>query len=282
MVTDVTILPGTAWLRRLTQGLAWLVLTLALPPAALAGDVINGIKLRGELRCGVSEGIAGFSERDASGEWHGLDADFCRAVAAALFNDSRKVSFVPLKASSRFPALQSGRIDLLARNTSWTFVREAVFNVQFPAVLFFDGQGFMVAKASGITRAPDLNGATICVEKGTTHLFNLEEYADANGLSFTPLILDSSAEVGAARITEDCLPLLRDHGCGGGDVPKEFRQRFLFAQLPMHVAGCYHGGAGRFSVQAPRPRGEKDRQVGETPCTRGSAIPFALKRHMRR
>jgi general L-amino acid transport system substrate-binding protein len=181
-----------------------LVLTLTLPPAALAGDVINSIKARGELRCGVSEGIAGFSERDASGEWHGLDADFCRAVAAALFDDSRKVSFVPLKASSRFPALQSGRIDLLARNTSWTFLRESVFNVQFPAVLFFDGQGFMVARASGITRVPDLDGATICVEKGTTHLIHLQEYADANGLSLTPLIVDSSAQVGAAFFAGRC------------------------------------------------------------------------------
>ena len=162
---------------------------------AHAGDTLNGIKARGELRCGVSEGIAGFSEQDKSGRWIGLDADFCRAVAAAALGDAEKVEFVPLKASTRFPALQAGRIDLLVRNTTWTLAREASLNVQFPAILYFDGQGFMVPKVANITKVADLKGATVCVEKGTTHIDNLAGYSDMHGLSVTPLVIDSAAEV---------------------------------------------------------------------------------------
>jgi general L-amino acid transport system substrate-binding protein len=143
----------------------------------------------------VSEGIAGFSEKDAAGRWHGLDADFCRAVAAAVVGDGERVQFVPLKASTRFPALQARRIDLLARNTTWTFSREVALGLQFPAVLFYDGQGFMVPAGSGITRPADLNGATVCVEKGTTHERNLAFYFGSRGLAVTPLVIDSSREV---------------------------------------------------------------------------------------
>ena len=143
-----------------------LVLTLGLSPL-LAGEILEGVKSRGVLRCGVSEGIPGFSERDPGGRWRGLDADFCRAVAAAVVGDGEKVKFVPLSASERFPALQARKIDLLTRNTTWTLVREAVMGVQFTATLFYDGQTFMVPAASPIQRATDLDGATICVQKGT-------------------------------------------------------------------------------------------------------------------
>jgi general L-amino acid transport system substrate-binding protein len=185
----------------------WLLVTavaLSLLPSVHAGNVIAGIKARGALRCGVSEGIPGFSERAASGRWTGLDVDFCRAVAAAVFGDAEKTEFVPLKASARFPALQSGRIDLLTRNTSWTFVRETAFNVQFPAVLFFDGQGFMVPKAANIVSVADLKGATVCVEKGTTHIANLAEFVQERGLLLTPLVLDSTHEIGAAFFAGRC------------------------------------------------------------------------------
>ena len=180
------------------------LLALSLTTPAHAGDTLNGIKARGELRCGVSEGIAGFSEQDKSGRWMGLDADFCRAVAVAALGDAEKVEFVPLKASSRFPALQARRIDLLVRNTTWTLTREATLNVQFPAILYFDGQGFMVPKAASITKVADLKGATVCVEKGTTHIDNLAEYSDVHGLSVTPLIIDSAAEVAAAFFAGRC------------------------------------------------------------------------------
>lgn len=193
-----------ACVRQLATTLLVAVFTLSLIPSVQAGDVITGIKARGKLRCGVSEGIPGFSERDSNGRWRGFEVDFCRAVTAALFGDAEKVEFVPLRASTRFPALQAGRIDLLMRNTSWTFVRETAFNVQFPGVLFYDGQGFMVPRSANIATVDALQGATICVEKGTTHLANLLEYADAHTLSVTPLIVDSSSEVNAAFFAGRC------------------------------------------------------------------------------
>jgi general L-amino acid transport system substrate-binding protein len=152
----------------------------------------------------VSEGIAGFSEQDETGRWTGLEADFCRAVAVAALGDAAKVEFVPLKSSTRFPALKTGRIDLLVRNTTWTLAREATLDVQFPAILYFDGQGFMVPKAANIARVADLQGATVCVEKGTTHLDNLTEYAEVQGLSVVPLVIDSASELAAAFFGGRC------------------------------------------------------------------------------
>lgn len=189
--------------RRRVWAVAILLAGLPLTDAC-SGEILAGIKARGGLRCGVSEGIAGFSERDATGRWTGLDADFCRAVAAAVLNDAEKVEFVALKSSSRFPALQAGRIDLLVRSTTWTLTREASLNVQFPAILFYDGQGFMVPKVANIARLAELNGATVCVEKGTTHTDNLVEYAATHGLSLTPLVIDSAAEVAAAFFAGRC------------------------------------------------------------------------------
>jgi len=183
--------------------MAWMFIGIPLP-SAHANDLMAGIRHRGELRCGVSEGVPGFSTRDDAGRWTGFNVDFCHAVAAALFEDAGKVAFVPLKASARFPALQGGRIDLLLGNTTWTFVRETAYNVQFPAVLFYDGQAFMVPKSAGIADAGSLDGATICVEKGTTHLANLIEYADAQHLAINPLVIDSASEVSTAFFAGRC------------------------------------------------------------------------------
>ncbi|HOW74822.1 MAG TPA: amino acid ABC transporter substrate-binding protein [Candidatus Competibacteraceae bacterium] len=183
---------------------ALLVLTFLIPPAAEAGEVLDGVKSRGQLRCGVSEGIPGFSERDANGHWRGLDVDFCRAVAAAVLSDADKVEFVPLRASARFPALQSRKVDLLLNNTTWTLTREAVLKVQFPGILFYDGQGFMVPAAAGIATLADLDGATICVEKGTTHRRNLEVLFRANGWSVEPLVIDSATEAAQAFFAGRC------------------------------------------------------------------------------
>jgi len=189
---------------RLASCLLAALCLLAFRSGVYAGDVIDGIQSRDKLRCGVSEGIAGFSKPDANGRWLGLDADFCRAVAAAVLGDAGKAEFVPLKASARFPALQAGRIDLLVRNTSWTFVRETAFGVQFPAVLFYDGQGFLVPRSANIGHAAELKGATVCVEKGTTHLANLVEFAEAENLQLTPLVLDSAPAVAAALFESRC------------------------------------------------------------------------------
>ena len=193
----------SARLRRWLHGLA-VALVLGVAPFARAGEVLDAVKSRGVLRCGVSEGIPGFSAQDGAGRWQGLDADFCRAVAAAVLGDGERVQFVPLKASARFPALRGRRVDLLARNTSWTFTREVALGMQFPAVLYYDGQAFMVPAGSGIAKLADLGGATICVEKGTTHERNLSFYFSAHGLSVTPLVIDSSREVLAAFLAGRC------------------------------------------------------------------------------
>jgi len=179
-------------------------LALAVPSPAHAGQILDAVKSRGLLRCGVSEGIAGFSEKDAAGRWRGLDADFCRAVAAAVLGDGDRVEFVSLKSSTRFPALQARKIDLLVRNTTWTLTREAVLKVQFPAVLFYDGQGFLVPAGSGITAPAQLHGATVCVEKGTTHERNLQDYFGTRGLSVTPLVIDGVREVAEAFFAGRC------------------------------------------------------------------------------
>jgi general L-amino acid transport system substrate-binding protein len=184
--------------------LAWLA------PPATAGDTLTQIKSRGMVRCGVSEGIAGFSAKDASGRWTGLNVDFCRAVAAAALGNAEKVTFIPLKASERFPALQTGVIDLLLRNTTWTLSREAGLKVEFAGVLFYDREAFMVPKANGPRTIAELNGATICVEKGTTHAQNLADYFAAQRLNVTPLVIDSATGVADAFFAGRCRAYMSD------------------------------------------------------------------------
>ncbi|MFZ1536628.1 MAG: amino acid ABC transporter substrate-binding protein [Chromatiaceae bacterium] len=207
--------------------IAYLLLTLAAPPI-LAGEILEGVKSRGVLRCGVSEGIPGFSEQDPDGRWRGLDADFCRAVAAAVIGNAEKVTFVPLSASERFPALQARKIDLLARNTTWTLVREAVMGVQFAATLFYDGQTFMVPTESPVQRPADLNGATICVQKGTTSQRNLQPYFARQGLSIKPLVIDSAKQAAEAFFKGRCQAYSSDSGqlAGARILAPEGRQAY--------------------------------------------------------
>jgi general L-amino acid transport system substrate-binding protein len=187
-----------------------LLLAAGVAFAAHAGQTLDGVKARGILRCGVSEGIAGFSEKDAAGRWGGFDADFCRAVAAAVLGDPEKVRFVPLKASARFPALQARTIDLLARNTTWTFPREVLLRARFPAVLYHDGQGFMVPAASSARKPSDLVGAKICVEKGTTHEQNLADWFVARNLRPDLLVVDSAAGAADALFAGKCVAYTSD------------------------------------------------------------------------
>jgi general L-amino acid transport system substrate-binding protein len=184
--------------------LATVVIAALMVSPVCAGNVLEAVKARDRLHCGVGEAIPGFSERDASGKWSGFDVDFCRAVAAAVLGDGDKVQFVPLTASMRFPALQLGKIDLLMRHTTWTLTREAVLKVQFPAVLFYDSQAFLVPTKSGITTIAELNGTTVCVEKGSTSVLNMEDYFIARGLSVNPLVIDSPAEIAAALFDGRC------------------------------------------------------------------------------
>jgi general L-amino acid transport system substrate-binding protein len=174
-----------------------------VPASAGAGDTLARVKSRKALRCGVSEGLIGFSCKDPAGEWTGMDVDFCRAVAAAV-GDRVRVEFVPLFASARFPALQADEIDLLVRNTTWTLGREAFLGVQFAGILFYDGEGFIVPRKSKVRRIADLKGATICVEKGTTHEQNLADYFRAHGWNYKLLILESVAEIRDALVSGRC------------------------------------------------------------------------------
>jgi len=185
-----------------------LAIATALP--AWAGETADGVRARGRLRCGVSEGIAGFSVKEASGRWTGLDADFCRAVAAAVLGDPEKVEFKPLKASERFPALNSRAVDLLARNTTWTMSREVLLGIRFAGVLFHDAQGFMVRANSGVRTAGDLKGATICVVKGTTHHEQVIDYFAARGHKIEPLVIESGPGAADALFEGKCRAFTSD------------------------------------------------------------------------
>jgi general L-amino acid transport system substrate-binding protein len=182
------------------------------------------VKARGTLRCGVSEGITGFSAHDAAGVWAGIDVDFCRAVAAAALGSPDRVAFVPLRASERFPALEDGVIDVLARNTSWTLLRESTLGVQFAGVLFYDSQAFMVRTQGAPQTLAGLRDAAVCVQKGTSSQDHLLAYSAANRLNLRPLILESAAAASAAFFAGRCgawtsdasqLTAVRLHAPGG-------------------------------------------------------------------
>lgn len=171
---------------------------------AQAGQTMDAVKARGMVSCGVNAGLAGFSAPDSAGHWAGLDVDVCRAVAAALLGDAAKVKFLPLSAQQRFPALQSGEVDLLSRNTTWTLSRDTANGFNFAPPVFYDGQGFMVPRKLGIRSAKELNGATICVQTGTTTELNLADYFRANQLQYRPVVIEALAEATAAFFSGRC------------------------------------------------------------------------------
>jgi general L-amino acid transport system substrate-binding protein len=177
---------------------------------AYAGKDLDAIKARGSLICGVTTGVAGFSLADSQGKWTGLDVDTCRAVAAAIFGDADKVKYVPTTAQQRFTALQSGEVDVLVRNTTWTITRDTSLGLNFAGVSFYDGQGFMVPKKLGVKSAKQLNGATICVQPGTTTELNLADYFRANRMSFKPVVIDKLEEVNNAYFSGRCDVLTTD------------------------------------------------------------------------
>ena len=162
--------------------------------ASASAQTLNTVKQRGNLVCGVSQGLPGFSTPDDRGNWTGLDVDLCRAVAAAIFNDANKVKFTPLSAKDRFTALQSGEIDLLSRNSTWTLSRDTSLGLNFAAVNYYDGQGFMVRKALKINSALELNGASVCTQTGTTTELNLADYFRANKMKYEVLALATADE----------------------------------------------------------------------------------------
>jgi general L-amino acid transport system substrate-binding protein len=172
--------------------------------AAQAGPTLDAVKKRGVLNCGVNTGLAGFSIADAKGHWTGIDADTCRAVAAVVLGDPDKVTFIPHNAQQRFPSLQSGETDLMARNTTWTLTRDTALGLLFAPVTYYDGQGFMVSKKLGVKSAMELNGATICVQPGTTTELNLADWFRSHKLTFKPLVIENLADVESAFFGGRC------------------------------------------------------------------------------
>ena len=171
---------------------------------ALAGKTIDAIKARGQLVCGVSTGLAGFSQADSAGVWSGLDVDVCKAIAASLLGDAAKVKWVPLSAQQRFTALQSGEVDILSRNTTWTLTRDASLGLNFTGVTYYDGQGFMVPVKSKMKSAKQLKNATVCVQSGTTTEKNLTDYSRANNLNIKPVVFEKLEATNAAYFSERC------------------------------------------------------------------------------
>jgi len=162
--------------------------------AGAAATTLEDVKAKGFVQCGVSNGVPGFSNANDKGEWSGIDVDACRAVASAVFGDAQKVKFTPLSAKERFTALQSGEIDILARNTTWTYTRDASLGLDFTAVNFYDGQGFMVRKDLGVESALDLDGATVCTEQGTTTELNMADFFRKHKLSYVPVVVQKADE----------------------------------------------------------------------------------------
>jgi general L-amino acid transport system substrate-binding protein len=200
----------------------------ALGTAQAQSVTLKTVKDRGALICGVSEGLAGFSAKNANGEWTGFDVDFCRALAAAIFNDPSKVQFVPLNAESRFASLQSGAIDVLSRNSTWTMARETELKLIFPAVTYYDGQGFLVRRTPPVQSSLELDGAKICVQEGTTSASNVADYFRANSMRYELVTTTSAADAVKAYDAGRCTVFT-------SDVSQLHAKRLDLAQPDDHV-----------------------------------------------
>lgn len=180
-------------------------LTVAgLAAGAASAQTLNDVQDRGTLNCGVTTGLVGFAAPDANGEWDGFDVAVCRAVAAAVLQDPTAVEFVPTTGKTRFTALSSGEIDMLARNTTWTFTRDNDLNFEFVGINYYDGQGFMVPKALGVSSATELAGATVCIQTGTTTGSNLADYFRRNNMEYTPVPIETNAEAQQQYLAGAC------------------------------------------------------------------------------
>jgi general L-amino acid transport system substrate-binding protein len=175
----------------------------AVTGVAHADETLDAVMEKGSIQCGVSQGLPGFSNPDDAGEWTGLDVDFCRAMAAAIFNDPEAVKFTPLSAKVRFTALTSGEIDVLSRNTTWTMSRDSDFG-EFVGVNYYDGQGFMVPTSLGVASATELDGAAVCTNTGTTTELNVADYFRAQGMEYTVVAFEKADEVVAAYDAGRC------------------------------------------------------------------------------
>lgn len=188
--------------------LATLIAGIGMP--AHAGKTLDSIKARGQLVCGVNTGLAGFGAADSKGQWSGLDVDICRATAAAVLGDSEKVKYVPLNAQQRFTALQSGEIDMLSRNTTFSLTRDASLGLHMTAVTYYDGQGFMVSAKSKIKSAKQLKGQTVCVQSGTTTEKNMTDFSRANDLKLKPVVFEKFEAATGAYLAGRCAAYTTD------------------------------------------------------------------------
>ncbi|TCV96572.1 amino acid ABC transporter substrate-binding protein [Biostraticola tofi] len=182
----------------------------AVANQAHAGATLDGIKKKGFVQCGISDGLPGFSYADASGKFTGLDVDVCRAVAAAVFGDATKVKYTPLTAKERFTALQSGEVDILSRNTTWTSSRDSSMGMVFAGVNYYDGIGFLTHNKAGLKSAKDLDGATVCLQAGTDTELNVADYFRANKMQYTPVTFDRADESAKALESGRCDTLATD------------------------------------------------------------------------
>ncbi|MCU0790947.1 MAG: amino acid ABC transporter substrate-binding protein, partial [Nitratireductor sp.] len=176
----------------------------ALGAASASAATLDDVKAKGFVQCGVNTSLPGFGAPNDKGEWSGFDVDYCRAVAAAIFGDATKVKYTPTTAKERFTALQSGEVDLLARNTTWTISRDTSLGFNFRPVNYYDGQGFMVKKSLNVKSALELSGASVCVQSGTTTELNLADYFKANKMDYNPVVFEKLEEVNAAYDAGRC------------------------------------------------------------------------------
>jgi general L-amino acid transport system substrate-binding protein len=209
-----------------------LVVTLALAAGltaqAASAQTLKTVKDRGQLSCGVSQGLPGFSTPDDKGNWTGLDVDICRAIAAAIFNDASKIKFVPLSAKDRFTALQSGEIDVLSRNTTWTLSRDTSLGANFTGVTYYDGQGFLVKKSLKVNSALELNSASVCVQTGTTTEQNLADYFKGNNMKYEVIAFGTADETIKAYESGRCDVFT-------SDVSQLYAERLKLANAADHV-----------------------------------------------
>lgn len=190
--------------------IAGLAVPALLQAQAPPSRTLEAVQKRGVLHCGVNTGLTGFSAPNDKGEWTGIDVDFCRAIAAAVLNDPGKVKYLPLNAKERFTALQSGEVDLLSRNTTWTMSRDTTLGLAFVGTLYYDGSAFMVRKSLGIKAVKDLAGASICTQTGTTNELVLADHFATNGISYKPVVFERLVEVLAAYNSGRCDALTTD------------------------------------------------------------------------
>lgn len=215
--------------------LAALALAVEFSGAAQAGATLDGVQARGVLACGVNTGVAGFSQPDSQGTWRGLDTDICRAIAAAVLGDATKVRFVPLSGQQRFPALQSGEVDVLVRQTTATMGRDTTLGLRSVAINFYDGQGFLVRRDANIARAADLRGATVCVQQGSTTEGNLADWARAARIRIEPVLFERIDQVAIAFASGRCDALTTDVSQIAA-VRSSFPQPADFVTLPDRIS----------------------------------------------